>query len=318
MIWMNLARAQSLMPTEGTAVATQVNNLYVFLLIASFIASAIIIGGMIFFAFKYKRKSDADKTPYISHSTTLEIIWSFIPLLIFVAIFGWGWYIYHEMRKMPENALEIHVVGKQWAWESQYKSGVKASNLVVAPIDTDVKLIMTSTDVLHSFFVPSFRIKQDVIPGRYTTLWFRANKLGEFHIFCTEYCGTQHSGMIGTLKVVTQSEYEAWLEEESKIGLLPIAERGAKIFQIKACASCHSTTDESVRVGPPLFKAFGKEYEMNDGQKVVMDENHIRESVLNPNAKVRKGFPANVMPAFQGQLSEDELAALVEYIKGLQ
>lgn len=319
MIWMNVAaHAQKLMPTDATEIATQVNNLYVFLLISSFIASAIIIGGMIYFVWKYRRQTPNDKTPYISHNTTLEFIWSFIPLVIFLGVFAWGWWLYHQMRAMPENALEIHVVGKQWAWEIQYKSGVKTSNLIVAPINTDVKLIMTSSDVLHSFFVPSFRIKQDVIPGRYTALWFNANKLGEFHIFCTEYCGTQHSGMIGTLRVVTQEQYEQWLEDESKIGLLPLAERGERVFQIKACASCHSVTDKSVRVGPALWKSFGEVHEMADGTKVTVDENYLRESILNPNAKIVKGFPANVMPSFQGQLSETELSALVEYIKGLQ
>lgn len=318
MMWMNLARAQSLMPTEGTLIATQVNNLYVFLLIASLIASIIVIGGMFFFVWKYRRKTPNDKTPYLSHSTTLEFLWSFIPLVIFLGVFAWGWYVYHGMRTMPMDALEIHIVGKQWAWEAQYKSGVKTSNLVVAPINTDVKLIMTSNDVIHSFFVPSFRIKQDVVPGIYTALWFNANKLGEYHIFCTEFCGSQHSGMIGTLRVVSQEQYEAWLEEESKVGLLPLAQRGEKVFQVKACASCHSTADAGVKVGPPLFKAFGKTHELANGEKVLMDENYIRESILTPNAKIVKGFPQNVMPSFQGQLSETELSALVEYIKGLQ
>ncbi|MBX3034537.1 MAG: cytochrome c oxidase subunit II [Bdellovibrionaceae bacterium] len=318
MMWMNVARAQSLMPTRGTEVASQVSNLYSFLLIVSFIASAILIGGMIFFAWKYKRKTDNDKTPYISHSTALEFLWSFIPLVIFLGVFVWGWYVYHQMRDMPKDALEIHVVGKQWAWETQYKSGVKASNLVVAPIDTDVKLIMSSNDVIHSFYVPSFRIKQDVVPGRYTALWFKATKLGEFHIFCTEYCGTQHSGMIGTMKIVSREDYDRWLEEESKVGLLPLAERGAKVFQVKACASCHSVSDAVVKVGPSLWQRFGHEEETSSGEKVMFDENYIRESVLNPNAKIVKGFPSNVMPSFQGQLSEVEMAALIEYLKGLK
>lgn len=319
MLWIQWAHAgNKMMPTEGTQIATQVDNLYSFLLISSFIACAILIGGMIYFALKYKRKTDNDKTPYISHNTFLEFLWSFIPLVIFLGMFAWGWLLFHQMRTMPKDALEIHIIGKQWAWETVYKSGVRASNLVVAPIDTDVKLIMTSTDVLHSFFVPSFRIKQDVIPGRYTALWFRANKLGEFHIFCTEYCGTQHSGMIGTMKIVTREEYDSWLQEEANVGLLPLAQRGEKTFQIKACASCHSTTDLSQKVGPPLFKKFGSTGTLADGSQVQVDENYIRESILNPNAKIVKGFAPNVMPSFQGQLSEVELAALVEYIKGLQ
>lgn len=317
MMWWNLARAQSLMPTQGTAIASQVNNLYVFLLVASLISCLILVGGMIFFAWKYKRKTANDKTAYISHNTALEFLWSFIPLVIFMVVFAWGWYLYHRMREMPQDALEIHVVGKQWAWEAQYKSGVKTGNLVVAPIDTDVKLIMSSNDVIHSFYVPSFRIKQDVVPGRYTNLWFKANKLGEFHIFCAEYCGTSHSGMIATLKIVSREEYDKWLDEESKVGLLPLAQRGEKLFQVKACASCHSVADASQKVGPSLFKRFGATEETSSGP-ITMDENYIRESILTPNAKVVKGFQPNVMPAFQGQLSEVEIAALIEYIKGLK
>ncbi|MFN7904074.1 MAG: cytochrome c oxidase subunit II transmembrane domain-containing protein, partial [Pseudobdellovibrionaceae bacterium] len=149
MIWWNVANAQSFMPTEGTEIASQVNNLYGFLLISSAIGCAILIGGMVYFVWKYKRKTDNDKTAYISHNTTLEFLWSFIPLVLFLVVFGWGWVIYHDMRAMPKNALEIHVYGKQWAWEMEYKSGVKTSNLMVAPVNTDVKLIMTATDVLH-------------------------------------------------------------------------------------------------------------------------------------------------------------------------
>lgn len=318
MFWWNAAHAESFMPTAATDIAARVNNLYGFLLVSSAIACAILIGGMIYFVTKYKRKTDNDKTAYITHNTYLEFLWSFIPLVIFLAVFGWGWSIYHEMRKMPENALEVHIRGKQWAWEAEYKSGVKTANLVVVPLDTDVKLIMTSIDVIHSFYVPSFRIKQDVVPGRYTALWFNANKLGEFHIFCTEFCGTQHSGMIGTLKVVTKAEYDKWLEEESQVSSLPLAERGAKIFQVKACAGCHSVADASTKVGPTLFKKFGAKEDLADGSSVSIDENYVRESILNPNAKIVKGFNANVMPNFQGQLSEVELSALLEYIKGLK
>lgn len=317
MFWLNLVQAQSFMPTPATEIAQKVDNLYSFLLISSLIACVILIGGMIYFVLKYKRKSENDKTPRITHNNFLEFLWSFIPLVIFLIMFAWGWSVYHDMRKMPENALEIHIFGKQWAWEAQYKSGAATSNLVMVPIDTDVKLIMTSKDVLHSFYVPSFRIKQDTVPGRYTTLWFNSNKLGEFHIFCTEYCGTQHSGMIGTLKVVTQQEFDAWLEEESKVSTLPLAERGAKIFQVKACASCHSVADAKVKVGPALWNQWGQERNTSGGS-TTLNEEYIRESILNPNARVVKGFNPNVMPSFQGQLSEVELSALIEYIKGLK
>ncbi len=315
MFWISSAHAEKLMPTAATDIAHQVDSLYSFLLITSFIACAILIGGMIFFAQKYKRRSVHAKSAYITHNVFLEFLWSFIPLVIFLAVFAWGWLIFHDMRKMPADALEIHVRGKQWAWEAEYKSGVKTANLIKVPINKDVKLIMTSTDVLHSFYVPSFRIKQDVIPGRYTSLWFNANKFGEYHIFCTEYCGTQHSGMLGKLHVVSQEEYDQWLEEESKFSTLPLAQKGEKLFQIKACSGCHSVADKSVKAGPALYQKFGVEEEIADGSKVTVDEAYMRESILNPNAKIVKGFSGGVMPTFQGQLSEDELAAIIEYLK---
>lgn len=317
-MWLNVAKAQSFMPTQGTEIARQVDNLYAFLLISSFIACAILIGGMIYFVYKYKRKTDHDKTPYISHNTFLEFLWSFIPLVIFLGVFAWGWYIYHDMRAMPTNALEVHVFGKQWAWEAEYKNGYKVVNEIVVPVNRDVKLLLTSNDVLHSFYVPSFRLKQDAVPGRYTSLWFNANKLGDFHIFCAEYCGTSHSGMIGTLKVVTQQEYDNFMEMGQEESTLPLAKRGEKIFAVKACASCHSVADATTRVGPSLWKKFGAQEEMSDGSKITLDENYIRESILNPNAHVVKGFPPNVMPVFQGQVSENELSALIEYVKGLK
>lgn len=317
MMWFNLAKAQSFMPTDGTEIAKQVDNLYGFLLITSFIACVLVIGGMIYFVHKYRRKSDNDKTAYISHNTTLEFLWSFIPLVIFLIVFAWGWYIYQDMRTMPKNAIEISVLGKQWAWEIEYKNGFKSVNEVVVPVGKDVKLLLAAQDVIHSFYVPSFRIKQDAVPGRYTALWFNANKLGEFHIFCAEYCGTSHSGMIGVLKVVTQEEFNSFMEKGQEEGSLPLVKRGEKLFALKACASCHSVDSPADKVGPSLFKKFGSEEIFEDGSKVIVDENYIRESILQPNAKIVKGFPRGIMPTFQGQINENELGALVEYVKSL-
>ncbi len=318
MMWFNFAQAQSFMPTEGTKIATQVDNLYEFLLVVSLISCVILIGGMVFFVWKYRRKTNNDKTAYITHNTFLEFLWSFIPLVIFLGVFAWGWLLYHDMRTMPKDALEVNVFAKQWAWEFEYKSGVKTGNFFVVPVNKDVKLIMASNDVIHSFYIPSFRIKQDVVPGRYSALWFNANKLGEFHVFCAEYCGTQHSGMLATLKVVPQAEYEAWLEEESKVGTLPLAKRGEKLFAVKACASCHSVADASTKVGPSLWKKYGTKEHIEGMSDVDVDENYVRESILSPNAKIVKGFPKGVMPTFQGQLNETELNALIEYIKTLK
>lgn len=320
LLLVNTAHAETayMMPEQATAISKQVDNLYGFLVVVSFVSCAILIGGMLYFAVKYKRKSQSDKTPYITHDTRLEILWSVVPLIIFLIVFAWGWVIYHDMRTMPKNALEIMVTGKQWAWTAEYKNGVRSPQVVV-PVNKDVKIILSAEDVLHSFYVPSFRIKQDAVPGRYTALWFNSEKLGEFHVFCTEYCGTSHSAMMTKLRVVSQEDFDKWLVEESEIGLLPLAQRGAKYFQTRACASCHNVDSAAIKIGPSLYQKWGKEEETDDGKKVIFDENYFRESVMLPQAKIVKGYPRpSPMPSFQGQISESELAALIEYIKGLK
>jgi cytochrome c oxidase subunit 2 len=321
-IWtllMNKAMAaDTFMPEQGTQIAKSVDNLYGFLVVVSFVSCAILIGGMIYFAMKYKRKSANDKTAYITHDTRLEVLWSVIPLIIFLVVFAWGWVVFHDMRSMPKDALEIQVTGKQWAWTAEYKNGVRSVDVVV-PVHRDVKLVLASEDVIHSFYIPSFRIKQDAVPGRYTTLWFNAEKLGEFHVFCAEYCGTSHSGMLTRLKVVSQADFDKWLTGESEIGTLPLAERGKKYFQTRACASCHNVDNPAAKVGPSLFQKWGQQEALADGSKVSVDENYVRESLMDPQAKIVAGFPKpSPMPSFQGQLSESELAALIEYIKGLK
>ncbi len=319
MFWMNWSHGSTFMPPAATALATEVDNLYSFLLITSLIACVILIGGMIYFALKYKRQTPNDKTPYISHDTRLEILWSVIPLIIFLVVFAWGWMIYHDMRNMPKDGLEVHVTGKQWAWTAEYKNGVKSSEIVV-PVNRDIKIVMTSTDVIHSLYIPSFRIKQDAVPGRYTSLWFRAEKLGEFHVFCTEFCGTSHSGMITKLKVLSESDFDKWLTEEADSGLLPIAERGKKIFNMK-CASCHYADQDKAKIGPSLYGLHDSEnHPVEDGAIAKVDENYIRESILMPQAKLAKGYPLSGprMISFQGQISENELAAVIEFIKTLK
>lgn len=317
MWWLSIAKASTLAPAEATQIAADWDNLYKFLLAASFISCVILLGGMVYFVTKYRRKTANDKTAYITHNSFLEFLWSFIPLVIFLGVFAWGWSVYHNMRTPPANATEIHVFAKQWDWTFEYKSGRKAytSNHepLVVPVGAPIKLIMTSSDVIHSFFVPSFRIKQDVVPGRYTTMWFQAEKLGEFHIFCAEYCGYSHSGMMGTIKVVSLPDYEKWLAggEGTEVagGAL-----GSKLYNQKGCVACHSL-DGTPKVGPSFKGLFGKLETLDDDAKVTVDENYIRESILVPNAKIVKGFPKSVMPAFQGQVTEEELSGLIEFIK---
>ncbi len=314
LFWSESAKAQSFMPTEATKIASQVDSLYSFLLISSLIGCLLLIGGMIYFVGKYKRKTNNDKTAYITHNSFLEFLWSFIPLVLFLLIFAWGWKVYHDMRTMPENAFEIHVVGKQWIWEFEYKSGVKTVNEFTVPVNTPIRLIMTSEDVIHSFYVPSFRIKQDVVPGRYSQLWFESTKLGDFHVFCAEYCGTSHSGMLAKVKVVSKEDFEAWMIENHSEGELTLAQRGAKLYASKTCIGCHSTNG-SPMTGPTFKGIWGRTDEMDDGQKITIDENYVRESILQPTAKTVKGFAKGAMPSFQGQVSEDELKALIEFLK---
>ena len=310
----SIANAKSFMPEAAATFAKKVDHLYEFLVIASLISSVLVIGGMIYFAFKYRRKTNNDKTAYIAHNTTLEFLWSFIPFVIFMIAFGWGWVVYYNLRNAPKNAFEIHVVGQKWYWDFQYKSGRKTSGELYVPIDTPVKLIMNSRDVIHSFFIPSFRTKQDVVPGRYSTLWFEATKLGDFQVFCTEYCGDGHSSMLAKVKVLSKASFEEWLQNDPYKGL-SLAEVGTTVFQQK-CVACHNATAEK-KIGPGLAGIFGKNRDFENAASLVADENYLRESILNPAVKIVKGYP-NAMTPFQGQLSEQELTGLIEYIKSLQ
>lgn len=315
MFWPSTAHAQSLMPVAATEIAKRVDELYVFLLIASFVACVLVIGGFIYFAIKYKRTSDHDKTAYITHNNTLEFAWSFIPFVIFIVSFAWGWWIYKDMRTSPANALEIHVVGQKWNWEFLYKSGKKTVGEFVVPVNEPVKLIITSRDVLHSVFLPAFRMKQDAVPGRYTSLWFESQKQGDFNLFCTEYCGDSHSAMLAKVKVVPREEYESWLRDDPFKGL-SLSQVGQKVYEGR-CIACHNT-DAVAKVGPGFGGLYGKERQFADSTTLAKaGEEYIRESIIEPNKKIVANYPAGVMPTFAGQLNEQELAGLVEYIKEL-
>jgi cytochrome c oxidase subunit 2 len=229
-----------------------------------------------------------------------------------MVMFVWGAGIYFIESRPPKDAMEVYAVGKQWMWKFQHVEGVREINQLHIPVGRDVKVIMTSQDVIHDFFVPAFRIKADVIPGRYTVTWFHPTKTGSYHLFCAQYCGTEHSNMIGQVIVMDQGEYQAWLSGGGAEGSL--SGTGQKLFQQYGCATCHRS-DVQGR-GPNLTGVFGKPVLLDDGRTVIADENYIRESVLNPGAKVVSGFKP-IMPTFQGQLSEEQLMALVEYVKSL-
>src|SRR6266852_6637708 len=300
-----------LLPEQASTVAGQVDALYFFLIGISVFFSLLIAGLVFFFAVKYRRRSESDPAPEpASGGAVLEIVWSVIPLAISMVIFGWGASLFFKINRPPDDATEIYVVAKQWMWKLQHKEGQRDINELHIPIGRPVRLKMTSEDVIHSFYVPAFRTKQDVLPGRYTQTWFQPIKAGKYHLFCAEYCGTKHSGMIGWVYVMNPPEYQAWLSGGSGEGSL--ASRGAKLFQDLACTNCHKS-DGSGR-GPVLEGLFGKTIELEGGEKITVDEAYLRESILRPQAKIAAGFQP-IMPTFQGLVTEDQLLQLIEYIK---
>lgn len=303
------------MPPEATEIAGNVDALYGFLLIVSFISCVLVIGGMIVFAIKCRRKGPNDKTPYIAHNTTLEFLWSFIPFVIFMVVFVWGWIVYSRLRTMPEDALEIAVQGQKWNWTFTYKNGRSTGGDVYVPVGQPVRLVMTSIDVIHSFYIPAFRTKQDVVPGRYSQLWFKADHVGDYQVFCAEYCGDKHSAMLAKIHVVPRKQFDEWLSNDPYKGL-SMVEVGRKVYTSR-CIACHNLTDVK-NVGPGFKGLFGHQADLEGGEKVTIDENYIRESILNPNAKIVLGFPKGVMPTFAGQLNEQEIMGAIEFIKSLK
>jgi cytochrome c oxidase subunit 2 len=300
-----------LWPASASAHSGPVDWLYIFLVAVSALMTLVIFGTILVFGMKYRRRQAREATQ-IEGSLVLEIAWSVIPLGIFMVIFVWGAVLFFQLRTPPRDSSEIYVVGKQWMWKLEHMEGVREMNELHVPVDRDIKLIMTSQDVIHSFFIPEFRIKQDVLPGRYTTLWFRATQVGTYRLLCAQYCGTQHSGMIGAVYVMNPQDYQAWLTGGAPAGSL--AQNGQTLFQQLGCSTCHRF-DVQGR-GPNLIGVFGKPVALEDGRTVIADENYVRESILSPAAKVVSGFQP-IMPSFQGQVSEDQLNALVAYVKSL-
>jgi cytochrome c oxidase subunit II len=290
--------------------ANNVDALYIFLLIVSAMMTTLIYVAILYFAARYRRQQGV-RAEQIEGSTPLELTWSIIPFIVFMVIFLWGAVVYFKGRTPPRDSTEVYVVAKQWMWKLEHAEGQREINELHVPVGRDVKLIMTSQDVIHSFYVPAFRMKQDVLPGRYTMAWFRATKPGTYHLFCAEYCGTQHSGMIGSIVVMDPAQYEAWMGGGTTG---PLAATGEKMFAELGCATCHRTDTQGR--GPNLQGVFGKPVLLEDGRTVVADENYVRESILDPGAKIVNGFKP-VMPTFQGLVSEEQLNALVAYVKSL-
>ena len=291
--------------------AGQIDLLWWFLCAVSLVMTVLIFVGVIAFAFRYRKKPGVDPVP-VHGSNVLEITWSIIPFLVMLVMFWWGAKLYFDSQNPPKDAEEIFVVGKQWMWKIQHPDGKREMNSLHVPLDKAVKLTMASEDVIHSFSMPAFRVRHDVVPGHYDALWFRPTKVGTYRIFCTEYCGDRHSQMIGYVTVMNQDEYNTWASGGMS-GTL--AEQGQQLFTQNGCSTCHLLAEQGRC--PILKNIYNKPVELSDGRTVIADDAYLRESILEPNAKIVKGFDANVMPNFKGQLSEENVIQLIAYIKSL-
>ncbi|MBP3191074.1 cytochrome c oxidase subunit II [Natronogracilivirga saccharolytica] len=306
-----------MLPPQRSTVAAEVDSLFSFINIAGFILFAGIMITIIIFVIKYRRKSEDDVTPVITHNSILEVTWTVIPIFLILIVFSWGFRGFLTLSSPPANAYEINVTAASWLWEFEYPTGGTTVNEVFVPVDRPVKFIMRSDDVLHSLYVPDFRIKMDVLPNRYTTTWFQATETGESVLYCSEYCGTGHSDMLATVHVLTQEDFEEWLETGLEVDEdMPLAELGEATYTNAGCNACHSL-DGTDRVGPSLAGLFGTERELEDGSVVEADEDYIRRSIVEPQAEVTAGYPAN-MPSYQGRLSDRQIDGLIAFIKELK
>ncbi len=301
-------------PESASTMSWKVDALYFYLSGVTVFFTLLISIILVFFVIRYRRRTPYEIPRPIAGSHKLETVWTVIPFVIAMTMFAWGARVYFEQYSPPENAIEIYVVGKQWMWKIQHSTGQREINELHIPVGRKVKLIMTSEDVIHDFFVPAFRMKADVVPGIYTSEWFEATKPGTYHLFCAEYCGMNHSGMIGSVIVMEPREFDNWLSGNA--GNQTPAVAGQQLYQSLGCVSCHGANGEGGR-GPTLAGLFGRQTLLSTGQTVRADEAYIRESIINPQAKLVAGF-GPIMPTFQGQVSEDQLVQLLAFIKSLQ
>ena len=305
-----------LFPEQASTLAPEIDNLYFGVLaITSFFALVVVIF-VVYFAVRYRDYTGDKVGAPVTGSLPLELGWSLIPFFISMGMFVWASIVFFHIIRAPDQTLEIYSTGKQWMWRFQHIDGQREINQLHVPVGRPVKVIFTSEDVLHDLFIPAFRVKADAIPGRYSAIWFTATKTGEYHLFCAEYCGTQHSGMIGTVFVMEPDDYQAWLGGGgATAGGGTMIQRGEQLFTQLACVTCH-LSDGSGR-GPSLVGVFGSTVTLDNGTTLTADESYLRESILSSQAKTVAGYP-QLMPTFQGLVNEDGIASLIEYIKSLQ
>jgi cytochrome c oxidase subunit 2 len=303
----------ALYPPEASSTASQVDMLFLFLLIVCSAVGLLVAFLMIYFCVRYRRRpSETGNPPETPSSHALEWFWTLTPLVIFLAMFVWGAKVYFGAYRAPDNAGTVYVVGKQWMWKFQHPEGQREINTLHVPVGRPVRLVMTSEDVIHSLFIPDFRIHMDLLPERYTSVWFEPTQAGTYHLFCSQYCGTNHAGMVGQVIAMEPGQYANWLhgKAEGSLGL-----EGRKTFLKYRCDSCHSA--DAVARAPVLEGLYGRPVALDDGRVVTADENYLRESILYPSAKIVAGYE-NIMPTFKGQVSEEEILALIAFIKSLK
>ena len=303
-----------LYPEQASNFAFKVDALTFFITVVCAFFTVVIVAAIIVFFFKYHRKHETEIGVPIHGDMRLEVAWIVFPLFLLLAMFAWGAVIYVDYRHAPPDTLDIYVIGKQWMWKIQQPTGLREINELHVPVDRDVKLIMASEDVIHDFAIPAFRMKMDVMPGHYNTMWFRATKTGRYRFFCSQYCGTNHAVMDGWVTVMEPSDYSSWLSGSSESTENPVV-AGEKLFAEKACSTCH-LPDGKGRA-PSLNGVYANKVLLADGSTVTADDAYIRESILVPNAKIVAGYQP-LMPSFQGQLTEEQIISLTAYIRSLQ
>jgi cytochrome c oxidase subunit 2 len=313
-LWQFLVKwlqASALFPREASTIAPYADALYFFLLLITVIGLSV-VGALVFgFAIRYRKEKHPVATQ-VEGSTLLEATWTIIPLALFLICFVWGALLYFRIYNPPTNSMNIYVVGKQWMWKAEHEGGQHEINALHVPVGRPIQLTMISQDVFHSFSVPDFRIKREVIPGRYSTVWFQATTPGSYHLFCTQYCGTNHSQMIGEVTAMLPEDYQKWLQGSTSG--MSLAQNGERLFASMGCNACHSGT--AAARGPNLARVYGSKLQLANGSEVLVNDAYLRDAILNPSEHITAGY-APIMPTYQGQISEDGLIDLVEYIKGL-
>jgi len=304
----------SLFPAQASTLAPEIDNLYLGIIAITAFFAVVVVIFVVYFAIKYRDDTGEKVGAPITGSVPLELGWSLIPFFIAIGIFVWASIVFFHIVRAPDQTLEVYSTGKRWMWRFQHIDGQREINELHVPVGRPIRVVFTSEDVLHDLFIPAFRVKADAVPGRYSAIWFEPTQVGQYHIFCAEYCGTRHSGMIGTVYVMEQADYQAWLSGGGATGGTML-QQGGTLFTQLACVTCH-LADGSGR-GPSLVGVFGSKVALEDGSTVTADESYLRESILMSQAKTVKGYE-HVMPTFQGLINEDGVAALIEFIKSMQ